>query len=136
VHARFSFRPWSVGFLGAVVAAATMAATGLAAPEPGTLTLAADSGPCGSTGVLTGPTTCTYTTVGSDTFIVPAGVDSVVVDVVGAQGGRYFIAGDAAHGGSPAGDLQSTSLPGRGGEAARDADWTHVGARSAGRCGR
>jgi hypothetical protein len=74
---------------------------------------------CGSTGVLsgTGPFTCTYSTVGSDVFPVPTGVSQIAVTVVGAQGGFYFIAGDAAHGGSPAGDL--TGRPGGdGGEAA------------------
>jgi hypothetical protein len=118
VHARRRVRPWYLTFLGTVVTASTMAATALAGPGPWVVALAADTGPCGSTGVLTNATTCTYTTIGSDTFTVPAGVNSVVVDVVGAQGGRYFIAGDAAHGGSPAGDIQSSSLPGRGGEAA------------------
>ena len=73
---------------------------------------------CGATGVLSGSgsLTCTYSTVGSDIFSVPAGVTQAVVTVVGAQGGRYFIAGDAAHGGSPAGDI--TGRPGgNGGEA-------------------
>jgi hypothetical protein len=119
VHARRRVRPWYLTFLGTVVTASTMAATALAGPGPWVVALAADTGPCGSTGVLTNATTCTYTTIGSDTFTVPAGVNSVVVDVVGAQGGRYFIAGDAAHGGSPAGDIQSSSLPGRGGVGAR-----------------
>ena len=45
------------------------------------------------------------------------GVDSVQITVTGAQGGHYFIAGDAAHGGSPFGDL--TGRPGgAGGQAA------------------
>ncbi|HZS21221.1 MAG TPA: hypothetical protein VFA63_09540, partial [Pseudonocardiaceae bacterium] len=118
VCARRRFRPWFLAFLGAVVTVATVAATAPAASGRPVVALAADTGPCGSTGVLTNATACSYTTVGSDRFTVPAGVDSVVVDVVGAQGGRYFIAGDAAHGGSPAGDVLSNSTPGRGGEAA------------------
>ncbi|MGB8254234.1 MAG: hypothetical protein WCE71_02365, partial [Pseudonocardiaceae bacterium] len=101
-----------------VVLAGTVAVMGLAAPAPPVLALAADLGPCGATGSLTGSSTlvCTYTTAGSDAFTVPDGVSSVTVDVVGAQGGHYFIAGDAAHGGSPAGDI--TGNPGgNGGEA-------------------
>jgi hypothetical protein len=54
--------------------------------------------------------TCTYQTVGSDTFTMPAGVGSVQITVTGAQGGHYFIAGDPAHGGSPLGDI--TGRPG------------------------
>jgi hypothetical protein len=77
------------------------------------------SGPCGATGTLagTGPLTCTYAKVGSDSFTVPAGVTRATFTVIGAAGGEYFIAGDAAHGGSPAGDI--TGRPGGdGGEAA------------------
>ena len=50
--------------------------------------------PCGATGVLSGsgPFTCTYDTVGSDTFTVPAGVTEGTISVVGAMGGHYFIA--------------------------------------------
>jgi hypothetical protein len=96
VYARRRFRPWYLVFLGAVVIASTVAATAPAAPGPLVVALAADTGLCGSTGVLTNATSCTYTTIRSDTFTVLAGVDSVVVDVVGAQSGRYFIAGDAA----------------------------------------
>ncbi|MBV8710257.1 MAG: hypothetical protein JOY56_00665 [Solirubrobacterales bacterium] len=101
-----------------VVLTGTVAAVTIGAPASPTLALAAGSGPCGSTGALAGTTTlvCTYTTVGSDTFTVPDGVTSVAIDVVGAQGGHYFIMGDAAHGGSPAGDI--TGRPGgNGGEA-------------------
>ncbi|HZS21218.1 MAG TPA: hypothetical protein VFA63_09525, partial [Pseudonocardiaceae bacterium] len=103
--------------LGLMLTGAVAAMT-LGAPASPPLALAADRGPCGSTGVMSGTTTlvCTYTTVGSDTFTVPDGVTSVAVDVVGAQGGHYFIMGDAAHGGSPAGDI--TGRPGgNGGEA-------------------
>jgi hypothetical protein len=47
---------------------------------------------------------------------VPDGVSSVILDVVGAERGHYFIAGDAAHGGSPTGNI--TGNPGgNGGEA-------------------
>jgi hypothetical protein len=114
-------RPPYVACLGAVLSASTVAALALAAPAaPASpvVALVADPGPCGSTGVLTGSTTlvCTYTTIGSDTFTVPAGVSTVAIDVVGAQGGHYFIAGDAAHGGSPLGDI--TGRPGgNGGQA-------------------
>jgi hypothetical protein len=87
VYARRRFRPWYLAFLGAVVTASTVAATAPAAPGPLVVALAADTGPCGSTGVLTNSTSCTYTTIGSDTFTVPAGVDSVVVDVLGARAG-------------------------------------------------
>jgi hypothetical protein len=44
------------------------------------------SNPCGATGAFNGTDTCTYTTVGSDTFAVPAGVSSVSAVVVGAGG--------------------------------------------------
>ncbi|MCK9921011.1 hypothetical protein MXD61_03660 [Frankia sp. AgPm24] len=51
---------------------------------------------CGNTGARSG-TTRTHHTVGSDTFTVPADVDSVEITVTGAQGGHYFVAGDEAH---------------------------------------
>ena len=60
--------------------------------------------PCGVSGVLSG-STCTYDRMGSDTFTLPDGVNSVRVIVTGAQGGRYYLADDAAHGGSPTGDI-------------------------------
>jgi molybdenum ABC transporter molybdate-binding protein len=71
----------------------------------------AAGGPCGTTGVASGsnPLTCTYATVGSDTFTVPAGVTSATFTVVGAIGGNYFTDGDASHP-DPAG-----ALVGRGG---------------------
>ncbi|WP_268761380.1 hypothetical protein [Frankia sp. AvcI1] len=80
------------------------------APAP-----AVPAGPvCGKTGAQSGTTTmtCTYDTVGSDTFTVPAGVSSVEITATGAQGGHYFIAGDEAHP-SPAGDI--TGRPGGSG---------------------
>src|SRR5215831_2934335 len=97
--------------------AAAVSSVGLAAAAtatwPGrTVASAAAGSPCGTSGVLSG-TTCTYDSVGSDTFTVPADVNSVQVTVTGAQGGHYFIAGDAAHGGSPVGDI--TGRPGGGG---------------------
>jgi len=100
--------------VGVVVCVGAMAAMalGAAVSPPG----AAGVAPCGATGVLTNSATCVYSTVGSDTFTVPAGVSSVVLNVVGAQGGHYFIAGDAAHGGSPAGDITGR-LGGNGGQA-------------------
>ncbi len=50
----------------------------------------AAGGTCGSTGTQTnsGTTdTCTYSTLGADTFIVPSGVSSLSVAVIGAPGG-------------------------------------------------
>jgi hypothetical protein len=63
--------------------------------------------PCGTTGTLSGATTvvCTYTTSGSDTCTVPPGVTSISADVIGAQGGNFFLAsefGDITSG--PGGD--------------------------------
>ena len=112
-------RPPYLAAVAMVLSGGTAAAMALApVAAPPVLTLTAGAGPCGTNGALTGTTSsvCTYTTTGSDTFTVPAGVTQADVTVVGAQGGHYFIAGDAAHGGSPAGDL--TGLPGgSGGEA-------------------
>ncbi len=85
----------SAGGLG--VAVSTEVAT---APSAGATNI------CGTGGTLVGtvPTsfTCTYATVGTDTFTVPAGMAQVTVDVYGAEGGR---------GGTVAG------TPGKGGEA-------------------
>ena len=55
--------------------------------------------PCGATGSPTGTTTrtCTYSTVGSDTFTVPDGVTSAGVTVIGAAGGHYYIDADVNH---------------------------------------
>jgi hypothetical protein len=115
--------PSYLALLGVVLGTRTIAA--MAAPVPvasahsPVMRLVNPGSPCGSTGILTGTTTlvCSYTTAGSDTFTVPTGVSSVDITVVGALGGHYFIAGDAAHGGSPAGDI--TGRPGgNGGQAA------------------
>ncbi|MCX5197072.1 Ig-like domain-containing protein [Streptomyces sp. NBC_00249] len=60
------------------------------APLPATADPAAPAvvNPCGTGGVFTAPApTCTYTSVGTDTFTVPAGVTSVTVDLFGAEGG-------------------------------------------------
>ncbi|HET9257630.1 MAG TPA: hypothetical protein VFO16_20845 [Pseudonocardiaceae bacterium] len=91
--------------------------TPVASPTPQQTPIPPTTATCGNTGVLNAAgNMCTYTTTGSDSFTVPAGVSSVTLDVVGARGGHYFIAGDAAHGGSPAGDI--TGRPGgNGGEA-------------------
>src|SRR5713226_5327903 len=43
------------------------------------------AGPCGTSGVFTAPSTCTYKQ-GPDTFTVPVGVSSITVDALGAQG--------------------------------------------------
>jgi hypothetical protein len=51
------------------------------------------SAPCGANGFfsLSGSTaTCTYTTLGSDAFTVPAGVSSLDVTAVGASGGAGY----------------------------------------------
>ncbi|MGH3669547.1 MAG: hypothetical protein ACRDSH_02765, partial [Pseudonocardiaceae bacterium] len=101
-----------------ILSASTVAALALALPASHaarTPHVVRQAGPCGSAGTL-GGTTCTYTTIRSDAFTVPAGVTSAVVDVVGAQGGRYFIKGDDAHGGSPTGDINGRPA-GNGGEA-------------------
>jgi hypothetical protein len=89
--------------------AAGLGAIGVAGASP------ADVGPCGATGVLSGsgPFTCTYTMVGSDTFTVPAGITQGDFAVVGAQGGHYFISGAAANGCAATTDI--TGRPGGGG---------------------
>lgn len=75
---------------------------------------------CGATGVLSGSAvlTCTYTTIGSDTFTVPAGVMQADVVVIAAAGGNYFILGDVAHP-PPAGTI--TGRPGGAGGQAQAA---------------
>jgi hypothetical protein len=92
-------RTWVVaaaGVLGLATASVATALTGVAGDAA-----AAGAGPatCGSNGVLSGSATlvCTYDTVGSDTFTVPAGVTQLAVSVTGAAGGHYFIDGDAMH---------------------------------------
>ena len=63
---------------------------------------AVGAGPCGAAGVLSGPgtpgmtLTCTYTTAGEDTFVVPAGVTKFEVTAIGAPGG----AGHSGFGGA------------------------------------
>lgn len=70
-----------------LVLATGVVTVALGSESSAAVALAADSGPCGSTGALTSPTSCTYTNIGSDRFTVPDGVGSATVDVVGAQGG-------------------------------------------------
>jgi hypothetical protein len=99
------------------VLATCLAVTALAAVGARAAATADSPSPCGARGVLSGggPFTCTYTTIGSDTFTVPAGVTQADVVVVAAAGGSYFILGDAAHP-PPAGTI--TGRPGgAGGEA-------------------
>jgi hypothetical protein len=52
----------------------------------------ATAGPCGSTGVLSGPVSgvysCSYSTTGTDTFSVDRTIGSINVDMVGGKGGR------------------------------------------------
>jgi hypothetical protein len=112
MHTRLRRRPPYPVLLGVMLSTSTAATMTLASP----VSALADPSSCGATGTLTDSNTCTYTTVGSDTFTVPDGVDSIEITVVGAQGGHYFIAGDAAHGGSPAGDITGRS-GGSGGQA-------------------
>src|SRR5581483_4870238 len=85
-------RPYAV-CLGVVLGAGGVAGLALTMGAASGITLVVGAGICGQTGSVNG-TSCSYVTVGSDTFTVPVGVASVVVDVVGAQGGRYFVAGD------------------------------------------
>ncbi|HEX9530699.1 MAG TPA: hypothetical protein VF954_06155, partial [Acidimicrobiales bacterium] len=54
---------------------------------PGVIAPAKAAGACGANGVLTSPETCTYTTVGEDTFSVPTDVTAVHVTLVGGKGG-------------------------------------------------
>jgi hypothetical protein len=89
-----------------------------AAQNPPTATTTPPKAPrraCGARGVISGSGTftCTYTSTGSDVYTVPAGVTRATIVVVGASGGHYFTPGDAAHGGSPAGDI--TGRPGGAG---------------------
>ncbi|MER6997151.1 Ig-like domain-containing protein [Streptomyces sp. NPDC000410] len=63
--------------------AATMTALPVSADQANTQTA-----PCGTGGVFTSsPPTCTYTTVGTDTFTVPEGVGAVTVALFGGEGG-------------------------------------------------
>jgi hypothetical protein len=84
----------------------TLALIALALVGLGTPATAGAAGPCGTNGALSGsgPFTCTYSIVGSDTFTIPAGVTRVDIVAVGARGGQYFLLGDAAHP-PPAGTL-------------------------------
>ncbi len=62
--------------------------------------------PCGADGVLSSVGTqfaCAYTSVGEDTFSVPAGVTSVSVAAVGAPGGNGGLSGSASADGAPGG---------------------------------
>ena len=52
-----------------------------------TATQALAASPCGSTGVASG-SSCSYTTVGTDTFTVPTGVSDVSFVLTGAEGGE------------------------------------------------
>ena len=113
-HAAIRWRPLLAvaAAVSSIVLGAELAASATVLPPSGAAASAEAGTPCGTSGVLSG-TTCTYDSVGSDTFTVPAGASSIEFTVTGAQGGHYFIAGDAAHGGSPVGDI--TGRPGGGG---------------------
>jgi hypothetical protein len=68
----------------------------------------ADSSPCGSTGVA-GNSSCSYTTVGADTFTVPSGVDNVTFVVAGAEGGESAGRALSGLGGQVGGTLAVTA---------------------------
>ena len=103
---------------GTTIAIGAAVATALALAGNGATAIADAPSVCGATGVLSGagPFTCTYNVVGSDSFTVPAGVTQADFTVIGARGGHYFIAGDAAHP-DPAGTLIGRP-GGAGGQAA------------------
>ncbi len=61
---------------------------------------------CGAAGVFTAsPPTCTYTTTGTDTFTVPAGVSAASFDLFGAEGDSApgFVAPNPPNTGAPGG---------------------------------
>jgi hypothetical protein len=66
-----------------------------AAIGAGATAVADPPNPCGATGRLSGsgPFTCTYAVVGSDTFTVPSGVSQAGFVAVGGKAGNYFIDG-------------------------------------------
>lgn len=70
--------------------AAALAGSAAAAPSP-----------CGVNGVLStsaGTASCTYTTAGEDTFVVPSGVSSAGVVAIGAAGGGGLPGGTGGSG--------------------------------------
>ncbi|MET9958084.1 Ig-like domain-containing protein [Streptomyces sp. NPDC006326] len=83
----------------AVLVAATL--------SPPAATAAAAEPVCGTTGAsATGPgASCTWTTPGTDSFTVPAGVSSVTVDLYGAEGGSAagYVAPNPPNTGAPGG---------------------------------
>ncbi|MFF3720764.1 Ig-like domain-containing protein [Streptomyces erythrochromogenes] len=89
----------------AMAAAATGLLAAVLTAVPATADPAAAS-PCGAAGTFTAsPPTCTYTAVGTDTFTVPEGVTSAVVDVFGAEGGSAagFVTPNPPNDGAPGG---------------------------------
>ncbi|MEU3838770.1 Ig-like domain-containing protein [Streptomyces sp. NPDC028635] len=71
------------------VAATTGLVAAMIVPLTAVTAAASAVGPCGTGGVFTAAPqpTCTYTSVGTDTFKVPDGVTAVDVDLFGAEGG-------------------------------------------------
>jgi hypothetical protein len=70
--------------------------------------------PCGTHGALSnagGHSSCSYTTVGEDTFSVPAGVTSVSVVAVGAPGGNGGLYSSASANGAPGGVGAAVTAP-------------------------
>ncbi|MFD5624201.1 Ig-like domain-containing protein [Streptomyces yangpuensis] len=90
-----------------LLAAALTAAPATAEPAaPAAASAPAAAPPCGTGGIFTAsPPTCTYTSVGTDTFTVPEGVTSAVVDVFGAEGGSAagFVTPNPPNEGAPGG---------------------------------
>jgi hypothetical protein len=70
VHTHRRYQPFYAAWLGVALGAGVVMA--LTVPAVPVLVPTADPGPCGATGSLIS-STCTYTTIGSDTFTVPAG---------------------------------------------------------------
>ncbi|MFE2142028.1 Ig-like domain-containing protein [Streptomyces sp. NPDC059456] len=90
--------------------AVVLGATGLLAAVLVPFAAAADpvaaDPPCGAGGVFAAsPPTCTYATVGTDTFTVPDGVGAIGVDLFGAEGGSAagFVEPSPPGEGSPGG---------------------------------
>ena len=76
-------------------------AIGAAGFSPLAAAPAGATSPCGATGALSG-STCSYTTVGRDTFTVPAGVTSARIEAYGGAGGglSYRYGGGGLGGGA------------------------------------
>ena len=67
--------------------------------------------PCGANGVQTDPTTCTYTTAGSDTYTVPSGASNLHVVAVGGGGAPGGGSGALSGGPGGKGAVVTVDLP-------------------------